>query len=163
MVNLCFKVCDDSQSAVRISSIFQYNCIDRYASKKYDPLGLFAPVLGLAFRRISLCRYSWYSYRCRAMEAEEEAGKAQAEADDTSKCNKTKCPPCKTISGKIVPVGTIGYRLDMVPPSKPHYPFKGVITIFIKLTRIQIVAYVFGVRREWLMCLTDYLLQTILW
>ena len=125
MVNLCFKVCDDSQSAVRISSIFQYNCIDRYASKKYDPLGLFAPVLGLAFRRISLCRYSWYSYRCRAMEAEEEAGKAQAEADDTSKCNKTKCPPCKTISGKIVPVGTIGYRLDLVPPSKPHYPFEG--------------------------------------
>ena len=59
------------------------------------------------------------------MEAEEEAGKAQAEADDTSKCNKTKCPPCKTISGKIVPVGTIGYRLDMVPPSKPHYPFEG--------------------------------------
>ena len=64
--DFCFKVRDDSQSAVRISSIFQYNCIDRYASKKYDPLGLFAPVLGLAFRRISLCRYNhgWYSYRC---------------------------------------------------------------------------------------------------
>ena len=96
-----------------------------------------------------------------AMEVTEAAGKAQAEADGTAKCN----PPCKTISGKIVPVGTIGYRLDMVPPSKPHYPFevKGVITIFIKLTRIQIVAGVFGVRREWLMRLTDYLLQTILW
>jgi len=35
------------------------------------------------------------------------------------------CPPCKTISGKIVPIGTIGYRLDRVPPSKPHYPFAG--------------------------------------
>jgi len=35
------------------------------------------------------------------------------------------CPPCKTISGKIVPVGTIGYRLDKMPPSKPHYPFLG--------------------------------------
>ncbi len=40
-----------------------------------------------------------------------------------------KCPPCKTTSGKIVPVGTIGYRpLDTPPPGKiehgiagPHY------------------------------------------
>lgn len=28
----------------------------------------------------------------------------------------TPCPPCKTISGKLVPVGTIGYRpLDVIP------------------------------------------------
>ena len=64
-----------------------------------------------------------------AMEATEEEDKAQAqaqaEADGTAKCNETKCPPCKTISGKIVPVGTIGYRLDLVPPSKPHYPYSG--------------------------------------
>ena len=63
------------------------------------------------------------------MDAKEEYDKAeaqaQAEADGTAKCNETKCPPCKTISGKIVPVGTIGYRLDLVPPSKPHYPFEG--------------------------------------
>lgn len=34
--------------------------------------------------------------RVGAMEAVEEEDKveAQAEADDTSKCNKTKCPPC---------------------------------------------------------------------
>jgi hypothetical protein len=26
------------------------------------------------------------------------------------------CPPCKTITGKIVPVGTVGYRpLDVIP------------------------------------------------
>lgn len=30
-----------------------------------------------------------------------------------------KCPPC------IPPVGTIGYQLHKVPPSKPHYPIKG--------------------------------------
>ena len=36
-------------------------------------------------------------------------------------CHKDKqqCPPCTP------PVGTIGYRLDKVPPSKPHYPFPG--------------------------------------
>jgi RHS repeat-associated protein len=33
----------------------------------------------------------------------------------TSKC----CPPCKP------PVGTIAYRWDKVPPSKPHWPHKG--------------------------------------
>ncbi len=36
-----------------------------------------------------------------------------------------ECPPCKTVSGKTVPVGTIGYRHDLVPPSKPHYPYEG--------------------------------------
>ena len=39
-----------------------------------------------------------------AMEATEETDKAQAEADGTSKCNKTKCPPCKPYLE-----GTIGY------------------------------------------------------
>ncbi|WP_291773904.1 RHS repeat-associated core domain-containing protein [Luteibacter sp.] len=35
------------------------------------------------------------------------------------------CPPCKTIYGDIIPVGTIGFRFDSVPPSKPHWPFSG--------------------------------------
>lgn len=30
-----------------------------------------------------------------------------------------RCKPC------IPPVGTIGFRLDIVPPSKPHHPFPG--------------------------------------
>ena len=29
------------------------------------------------------------------------------------------CPPC------VPPVGTIRYRFDRVPPSRPHQPFKG--------------------------------------
>ncbi len=96
-----------------------------------DPLGLFAPALaapwlleGLAYVSTAM---AGILIGVGAMEATEEEDKveAQAEADGTSKCNKTKCPPCKTISGKIVLVGTIGYRLDMVPPSKPHYPFEG--------------------------------------
>ena len=95
-----------------------------------DPLGLFAPALaapwlleGLAYVGTAM---AGILIGVGAMEAA-EAGKAEAEAeaDGTAKCNKTKCPPCKTISGKIVQVGTTGYRLDMVPPSKPHYPFEG--------------------------------------
>jgi len=48
----------------------------------------------------------------------------------TEECPKDKpCPPCKTVSGKTVPVGAIGYRpLDTPPPGKiehgiagPHY------------------------------------------
>lgn len=34
------------------------------------------------------------------------------------------CPPCKTISGKIVPVGTIGYR-PLDNPSKPQHGIIG--------------------------------------
>ena len=62
------------------------------------------------------------------MDAKEEYDKAQAQSAaqvEASKCAKTGCPPYKTVSGRIVPIGTIGYRLDMVPPSKPHYPFEG--------------------------------------
>lgn len=44
-------------------------------------------------------------------------------------CTTESCPPCKTVSGRVVPVGTIGYRaLDYPPPGKvehgidgPHY------------------------------------------
>lgn len=39
--------------------------------------------------------------------------------DELPPCQKKNCPPCNP------PVGTIGYRLDVVPPSKPHYPLPG--------------------------------------
>ncbi len=35
------------------------------------------------------------------------------------------CPPCKTVAGRIVPVGTIAFRYDAVPPGRPHHPFPG--------------------------------------
>ena len=35
-----------------------------------------------------------------------------------------KCPPCKTVSGTIVPVGTIGYR-PMETPSSPQHGIAG--------------------------------------
>jgi len=39
--------------------------------------------------------------------------------------NCKNCPPCRTISGKVVSAGTIGYRFDMVPPSRPHHGVQG--------------------------------------
>lgn len=48
------------------------------------------------------------------------------EPEKSKDCKKTNsCPPCITISGRVVRVGTIGYRHDKVPPSKPHKPFVG--------------------------------------
>ncbi len=38
---------------------------------------------------------------------------------------KQGCGPCRTVSGKIVAPGTIGYRFDAVPPGRPHHPFPG--------------------------------------
>ena len=46
---------------------------------------------------------------------------------DTTKpeqCTDKPCPPCKTVSGKIVPVGTIGYR-PMDTPSRPQHGITG--------------------------------------
>jgi hypothetical protein len=34
-------------------------------------------------------------------------------------CQTRPCPPC------VPAVGTIGYRIDVVPPSRPHWPFPG--------------------------------------
>jgi RHS repeat-associated protein len=46
---------------------------------------------------------------------------------DTTKpeqCTDKPCPPCKTVSGKIVPVGTIGYR-PLDTPSRPQHGIVG--------------------------------------
>ena len=42
--------------------------------------------------------------------------------------NSSRWPPCSP------PVGTIGYRLDQVPPSRPHYPYPGD---HVHLSRMQ--------------------------
>jgi type VI secretion system secreted protein VgrG len=37
-----------------------------------------------------------------------------------------KCRPCKTVSGRIVPVGTIGYRpLEVIPPTEKQHGVYG--------------------------------------
>jgi RHS repeat-associated protein len=41
-------------------------------------------------------------------------------------CKDHKCPPCKTVSGKIVDLGQIAYRpLDTPPPGKPQHGIEG--------------------------------------
>jgi RHS repeat-associated protein len=41
-------------------------------------------------------------------------------------CKDEPCPPCKTVSGRIVPVGTIGYRrMDTPPPGKVEHGIEG--------------------------------------
>ncbi len=42
---------------------------------------------------------------------------------------KKPCPPCNP------PVGTIGYRIDPVPPSSPHYPFPGTHVHLYKMNQ----------------------------
>ena len=40
-------------------------------------------------------------------------------------CDKG-CPPCQTLSGKVVPVGTVGYRpLDIIPNNEMQHGIYG--------------------------------------
>jgi RHS repeat-associated protein len=46
--------------------------------------------------------------------------------DPTGLMCKKDCPPCKTVSGRIVPVGTIGYRpLDVIPDTEIQHGVAG--------------------------------------
>jgi RHS repeat-associated protein len=67
---------------------------------------------------------SWAGPIGMAIVALFEAGDANPEEFENQikkcdKCKKKECPPCTP------PVGTIGYRWDKVPPSKPHKPIAG--------------------------------------
>jgi RHS repeat-associated protein len=44
-------------------------------------------------------------------------------------CKDKECPPCTP------PVGTIGYRMDVVPPSKPHHPLPGTHVHLYKMNQ----------------------------
>lgn len=39
-------------------------------------------------------------------------------------CRDKPCPPCTTVSGKIVPIGTIGYR-PLDTPDRPQHGIDG--------------------------------------
>ncbi|MEW8057607.1 MAG: hypothetical protein AB2796_20035, partial [Candidatus Thiodiazotropha sp.] len=49
-----------------------------------------------------------------------KAGARAAARAVADMCNDDACPPCKTVSGKVVPVGTIGYRPLETPASPQH-------------------------------------------
>ncbi len=51
-------------------------------------------------------------------------------SDSCQDCEEEKkCPPC------VPPVGTIGYRIDLVPPSRPHHPFPGTHVHLYKMNQ----------------------------
>jgi len=53
-------------------------------------------------------------------------GAALSLSGDTSQKCDTPCPPCKTVSGRAVPVGTIAYRpLDTPPPGTTQHGIAG--------------------------------------
>ncbi|MDC2825538.1 type VI secretion system tip protein TssI/VgrG [Rodentibacter pneumotropicus] len=99
-----------------------------------DPLGLFAlaPAVpwiweGLAYVGTAL---TGILIAAGIMDAKEEHDKAQsatqAKSENTSKCDKKPCPPCKTISGRIVPPKTLAYRpLDIIPDDKMEHGVYG--------------------------------------
>jgi hypothetical protein len=75
-----------------------------------------------ARRRRSAPRLVGQSFRCRANSSSHLSSGAMLEANEL-------CPPCRTVSGKVVPVGTIAYRPLDTPPAGtsehgvagPHY------------------------------------------
>ena len=59
---------------------------------------------------------------------DEESQSSNQSTTDISNCSKTEtgCPPCTTISGRIVPPKTIGYRpLDVIPDDKMEHGVYG--------------------------------------
>jgi hypothetical protein len=41
-------------------------------------------------------------------------------------CKDKSCPPCKTVSGRVVPVDTVGYRpLDVIPDTEVQHGVAG--------------------------------------
>jgi RHS repeat-associated protein len=41
-------------------------------------------------------------------------------------CRSNQCPPCKTITGRVVPLGTIAYRpLDIIPDDEAQHGVSG--------------------------------------
>ncbi|MGR8953449.1 MAG: RHS repeat-associated core domain-containing protein [Gammaproteobacteria bacterium] len=54
-------------------------------------------------------------------------------SDALEQCKDNKCPPCKTITGRIVPVGTVAYRpLDVIPDNvKQHGVYGSHHNIFV--------------------------------
>lgn len=50
----------------------------------------------------------------------------QADSDTKEQNCPKDCPPCKTVSGRIIPVGTLGYRpLDIIPDDEMQHRVYG--------------------------------------
>ena len=93
-----------------------------------DPLGLFAQIGYSAYviwgMLFGTAAYVGVLGTIEAMESSESSNTTIS--DVTKKCDKKQCPPCKTVSGKIVPLKTLAYRpLDIIPDDKMEHGVYG--------------------------------------
>jgi len=91
-----------------------------------DPLGLWAFAIPAILEGINWLFWGSAAAGGAVLDTSGDSDKTKENGDELTKCrNEKTSPPCKTVSGKMVPRGTIGYRHDLVPPGKPHYPYTG--------------------------------------
>ena len=74
----------------------------------------------------------WNWYQSQEHDSTRDATGEDVESCDSVSCKDDGCPPCKTVSGRIVPVGTLAYRpLDVIPDDeKQHGVFGSHHNIF---------------------------------
>ncbi|UKJ22847.1 DUF6531 domain-containing protein [Enterobacter mori] len=91
-----------------------------------DPLGLWAFAIPAILEGINWLFWGSAAAGGTVLATHGDSEQSKTKTEHLAKCEEKKpCPPCKTISGNIVPRGTIGYRHDLVPPGKPHHPYTG--------------------------------------
>lgn len=94
-----------------------YSYVTNRPTTERDPSGLQGTGAVATFPTIGeFCSTAAASALARALGV---VGAIATQCGDSCRPEQSKCPPCTP------PVGTVGYRMDLVPPSKPHYPFKG--------------------------------------
>ncbi|MFH7827075.1 RHS element core protein [Kluyvera chengduensis] len=91
-----------------------------------DPLGLWGMAIPAIVEGINWLFWGSAAAGGAVLATSGDSEQSKTKTEHLAKCEEKKpCPPCKTISGNIVPRGTIGYRHDLVPPGKPHHPYTG--------------------------------------
>ncbi|BBS36306.1 hypothetical protein WP5S18E01_11530 [Enterobacter cloacae] len=93
-----------------------------------DPLGLFVMLLPI----IGEVAINWLVVGSgvaggAVLATPSDAPQSKAKTESLTKCDTAKlCPPCKTISGRIIPVKTLSYRpLDEIPDDKMEHGVYG--------------------------------------
>ncbi|HFX2217928.1 TPA: RHS repeat-associated core domain-containing protein, partial [Pseudomonas aeruginosa] len=108
-----------------------YGYVQGAPLNRIDPLGLAAIEID-----IPKSAYDWIPENIRLpagrllggalLVASISGATPQADSDTKEQNCPKDCPPCKTISGRIIPVGTLGYRpLDIIPDDEMQHGVYG--------------------------------------